>query len=109
MLSEVQEPCVPATAVFNKLLHERTGVRLADAAAPMADAPVIKKLLSCCGFDGIEVGQPNLHNFFLRSHTRTSPLSGICKTLYSCSRCTDILSLKSLKGLSPLLPSNRTS
>lgn len=50
----LQEPCVKATQVFYGLVAQRHGIRLADAAAPLADATMVRQVLSGAGFSDVQ-------------------------------------------------------
>lgn len=58
-----QEPCVPATLVFYRLLADATGVRLADAAAPLGTAERVRVACLSSGFSRVAVRHLTLFPF----------------------------------------------
>ena len=46
---------MPAAAQFYKLIHDRLGIQLADAAAPFATAGLVRHTLEPSGFTSIQV------------------------------------------------------
>ena len=51
----MQEPCVPATELFYTALEEVAGIKLADAAAPLANPDVIRATCLDAGFPRVAV------------------------------------------------------
>lgn len=51
----LQEPCVPATSIFYRILQEKLGLDLADAAQPLANESVIREACYNAGFEHVQV------------------------------------------------------
>lgn len=57
--SHLQEPCVPATHTFYKLLADYTNIHIADAAAELATPRDICRIATPAGFSTVEVPSHN--------------------------------------------------